>query len=142
MLLCLGWYYWRRGWDSFSPAQAKKQSTGLFFFAPCSSLLLRSRPPSLAFARLVLPPLVALNSASSPLLCLPISFTQYASRTTQYELMADAVATTSNRRRNNRPYQNTPCFPTLFISKIIQESNPTAPARNELWRNSEKPKHQ
>ena len=48
------------------------------------------------------------------------------------ELMADAVATNSNRSRNNRPYQNTSSSTTLFISEIIPKSDPTAPLRNVL----------
>ena len=88
MLLCLGWYYWRRGWDSFSPAQAKKQSTGLFFFAPCSSLLLRSRPVSLSFTALIFHPPDALDSASSPtrIVCFKIflRFTRYEQRDTNF----------------------------------------------------------
>ena len=37
--------------------------------------------------------------------------------------MADAAASNSNRRRNNRTYQDTTCPPTLFISEIIPKSN-------------------
>jgi len=57
-------------------------------------------------------------------------------------LLADAGATNSNHCWNIRPYQNTACSATLFISNTIQKSNPTTLARNELWGNSEKLKHQ
>ena len=71
MLFCLGWYEWRRDWDSFSPVV---------------SLLLRSRPVSLSFTAFTSHPPDAFDSASSPrrIVCFEIflRFTRYEQRDT------------------------------------------------------------
>ncbi len=61
-------------------------------------------------------------------------------RNTIYAFMADAAATNSNRRRNNRPYQDTSYSPTLFISKTIQKTNATAYIGNVLPTNNQESK--
>ncbi len=108
-----------------------------------AATVLRSRPVSLSFATLILPPQEALDSASSPTF-FSLCFFCRDIRNTIYDIrfVADAVATNSNLWRNIRPYQDTSCSPAPFISKIIQKSNPTTFARNELRENSRKSTHQ
>ena len=78
---------WCERGDFFSPAQAKKQSSGLFFVTPRTPLLLRSRPVSLTFGSFSFPPLGALNSASNPLFASKESlYLACQIRTTKYDI--------------------------------------------------------
>ncbi len=107
------------------------------------AVTLRSRPVSLSFATLILPPQEALDSASSPTF-FSLCFFCRDIRNTIYDIrfVADAVATNSNFWRNIRPYQDISYSATLFISKIIQKSNPTTSIGDELWANIQKFTHQ
>ncbi len=66
----MGWYYWRRDWDSFSPLVlgahhlAPVATHALFIHR--AATVLPSRPVSLTFATLAFHPPDALDSASNP----------------------------------------------------------------------------
>jgi len=92
MLFCLGWYYWRRDWNSFSPLVlgahhlAPVATHALFIHR--AATVLRSRPVSLSFAVLIFHPPDALDSTSSPtrIVCSKIflRFTRYEQRDTNF----------------------------------------------------------